>query len=191
MIRSCFCAFFLVVCSAATSAQMISFNNNSAFVTYSSNTDDIYLDFFDDVTVSSSQNVTLRGQIFSDESVLIKPQPIYSIVLKPVVPCAYCMPAGDPPTTVIKPKPGGSGKLSQSTVTLYPVPVYTNLTFNVSNYLVEAYAIFDSAGVLKQQQNLTPTYEYTIDVRGLKAGSYMLRLHLGNNLFFTKHFIKN
>ncbi|WP_309642651.1 T9SS type A sorting domain-containing protein [Flavobacterium sp.] len=188
-------SLFIVVLSSSLHAQTINFINNSAYVTFSSDNSNVFLDFSHDVTVSNSQNVVVRGKIYSDESVVIKPYQNYSIVIKPPEPCEMCMPQldvnADPPGTVIKPKPGGSGKIYVPVAVLYPVPVHTNLTFDVSNYFVENYTIFDMYGISKITQNLTPTHNYTIDVSGLANGNYILKLNLGANIYATVQFIKN
>jgi hypothetical protein len=195
MIRKYLCSLFVFVIGNSLQAQTINFADNSAFVTFSSDASDIYLDFVPNVTVSNSQNVVLRGEIYSDEFVVIKPFDTYSIVMKPILPCPTCnVPFNvnaDPPGTVIKPKPGGSGKIETPAVVVYPVPVHNDLTFNVSNYMVVAFAIFDINGIAKISQNLNPTNNYTIDVSGLTVGNYILKLNLGNNLCTTIQFIKN
>lgn len=195
MIRIYLYSLFIFVLGSNLQAQTINFANNSAFVTFASDASDIYLDFVPNVTVSNSQNVVLRGEIYSDEFVVIKPFDAYSIVMKPILPCPTCnVPFNvnaDPPGTVIKPKPGGSGKIETPAVVVYPVPVHNALTFDISNYFVEAYTIYDMNGVSKLSQNIQPTHNYTIDVTTLTNGNYIIKLNLGKNTFSTIQFIKN
>jgi hypothetical protein len=195
MIRMYLYSLLIVVLSHSMRAQTINFINQSAFVTFSADNGDVFLDFIDDVTVNSTQNVVIRGKIYSDESVVIKPDNSYSIVMKPPVVCENCSPQldvnADPPGTVIKPKPGGSGKISLPITVVYPVPVHTDLTFDVSNYTVIGFAIYDIYGVPKVSQTLTPTHRYTVDVSGFANGNYILNLNLGSNTNTSVQFIKN
>ncbi|NHM05679.1 T9SS type A sorting domain-containing protein [Flavobacterium sp. CYK-4] len=193
MRRLLYFIFFLVIWSKDVVAQTINFSNNSAYVIFSSDNENLDLDFQDDVIVNNTQNVVLQGKIYSDDSVVIKPHQNYSIVFKPQMPspCMTCAP-GDPPGTVIKPKPGGSGKIGSPLTVVYPVPVHTELNFTVSNYQVENFTIYDMFGVSKVSQNFAPPIQsYTIDVSGFANGNYILKLNLGNNMYASIQFIKN
>lgn len=194
MIRIIYYSLFITLLGVRIQAQEIKFMNESAFVTFSADGDDIYLDFYDDVTVGSTGNVVLKGRIYSDDFVLIKPNQNHTIVLKPMPRCHPClgeMAQYDPPATVVKPKPGGPAKRYSPIVVLYPVPAQTIFSINVSNYLVEEYSILNQAGTVKLSENIAPTHDYTVDVSSLPNGNYILKLKLGDNIFFTKQFIKN
>lgn len=189
--------FFLIIVFVLwgnhTKAQTINFSNNSAYVIFSSDNPNINLDFQDDVIVNNTQNVVLQGKIYSEDSVVIKPQQNYTIVFKPQSPisCMTCAP-GDPPGTVIKPKPGGSGKIYAPVTVVYPIPAHTDLTFEVSNYFVQEYAIYDMYGIAKVSQPFfPPTHSATIDVSGFSNGNYILKLNLGSNMYSSIQFIKN
>lgn len=179
-------------------AQTVNFNNNSVYITFSSNANQAYLDYYDKVLISNTQNVTLAGEIYSESSIAIIPYQNFSIVIKPpgfstsaTSAPPPVSPFGEPLGTVIKPKPGGPQKLYSPVVVLFPVPVQTSLTFDVSNYNVIGYQIFDSTGVVKLAENFSPRKNYTINVSTLSNGNYFLKLNLGSNQFSTMQFIKN
>jgi Secretion system C-terminal sorting domain len=190
-------SFLIAVFGNSLNGQNVNFNNNAVYITFSANKDQAYLDYNDKILISNSQNVIIAGEIYSDSSIAIIPYQTYSIVIKPPgfsvsgLPSNPQNPAGDPPGTVIKPKPGGPQRIYSPVVVLYPVPVHTTLNFDITNFTVIGYEIYDTSGLVKLTESFSPRNTYAINVSTLTNANYFLKLNLGNNQFSTIQFIKN
>lgn len=197
MIRVFYCSLLIFLTQTfKVTAQTIVFSNSTVYVTLTSDSNSAYLDFSGNTIISNTQAVVFSGKVYSEESILITPNGANPIVIKPVPVCVTCMPPpnepnADPPGTVLKPKPGGTGRLYAPNVILYPVPVQSVLNFDVNNYLVNAYTVLDLNGVVKISQSIQPTHTGSVDVSALISGNYIIKLQIGTNQFTNVQFIKN
>ncbi len=151
--------------------------------------------------ISNTANVNISGLFQSDYYVSIKPTLGFDIVIIPdasatnnLNPALPILP--NPPVTIIRSTriidEGGEGvKPKQASVVIHPNPVQKDLTFTITNNLVNAYSIYDLLGTIKQSLVILPTTTAVINVSDLVSGNYILKLNLADGRQLTIQFIKN
>lgn len=180
---------FIVFLTNSVKGQTLLSTNTTTSLTLSS--DYLNADMWESLNliITNSQNVTISGIFYSNSSIAIVPTGNKSILIKP----GNLLNKGDGSTgtgtTVVKPVAGGAG--SMPLVTLYPNPVYSDLTFSVTEKPVVAYSIYDINGNFKMAQTISPTNTHTINVNTLTPANYLLKLDFADNSYITVQFIKN
>lgn len=181
--------FLLVGSCLQLQAQTVTTNSvGNINISLSADFLDAYINYNQSITISSTQDVNLSGNILSNTIALL-PNATYSITLKPSGTGANRNILGDG-TTVIKPKNVGTGSPSPFAVSAYPVPVQTSLNID-STETILGYSVYDLMGILKLTQTINSASSFAIDVSTLPATTYLLRLNLSNGLNYKLQFIKN
>lgn len=149
--------------------------------------------FTNPVKIMSTQTIFISGVFSSASYVRITPQGNNSILIKPLTTANRSIldPNGDGTTTIIKIKPlSGGGGQPPTTITIYPNPVQTDLTYSITNSLVSSYEIYNMSGVLMVTQLTTPSNTGLINVSNLTNGIYILKLDVTNGQQISIQFNK-
>jgi hypothetical protein len=172
--------------------------NNPVELVLSSDSLNIYKHEVEPLKISNTANVNISGLFQSDYYVSIKPISGFDIIiipdglmpntLKPILPIFP-----NPPVTIIRSTriDGDGTGPKQASAKIYPNPVQKDLTFTVSNNLVNAYSVYDLSGTLKLFQDIKPTNTANINVGNLVSGNYILKLNLTDGKQLSIQFIKN
>ena len=73
---------------------------------------------------------------------------------------------------------------------IYPNPANSVIQVSISNGQLTAYCLYDMLGNILIQQTIEPTNQTSINISGLAAGSYMLKVQNENNTLSYTQIIK-
>lgn len=171
---------------------VISGNFALAQTTYTINQNEENLDYSSEsniLTITNSTDVTISGSFSSGDAVVFIPNTSNFIRIKPT-PSDPGGIGGNNTVAGGKPKDkGGSGGGSNS-ITIYPVPVQTYLSFN-SSYPINSYYIMNLSNIQERTGTFAATLQYQIYVGDLPNAWYILKLQQENGQVVSLKFQKN